>query len=202
MKLTKLALAASTLFISSMSMAGTLSATSMVDIVAFDGHRMKSGTTQVQVSENKTHQVVVEVGGIVEGDFFNSEKIILTFQGSAENAKVETPRLQSKLDVSKFQENPTLTIKTASGKVIAHKQDILRGEGFLGNTRVEDNLTKYNLGKNVASVEAFATAPLEAKGQIIVDTNKVSDAELQLLFQKADKETQKRFLDWAKQNAK
>lgn len=202
MKLTKLALAASTLFISSMSMAGTLSATSMVDIIAFDGHRMKSGTTQVQVSENQTHQVVVEVGGIVDGDFFNSEKIILTFQGSAENAQLETPRLKSKLDVSKFQENPTFTIKTASGKVIAHKQDVLRGEGFLGNTRVEDNLTKYNLGKNVASVEKLATAPLEAKGQIVVDTKNVTEDKLQVLFKNADKDTQKRFLEWAKKNAK
>lgn len=202
MKLTKLALAASTLFISSMSMAGTLSASSMVEIVAFDGHRMKSGTTQVQVSENQTHQVVVEVGGIVDGDFFNSEKIILTFQGSAENAQLETPRLKSKLDVSKFQENPTFTIKTASGKVIAHKQDVLRGEGFLGNTRVEDNLTKYNLGKNVASVEKLATAPLEAKGQIVVDTKNVTEDKLQVLFKNADKETQKRFLEWAKKNAK
>lgn len=202
MKLTKLALAASTLFISSMSMAGTLSATSMVDIIAFDGHRMKSGTTQVQVSENQTHQVVVEVGGIVDGDFFNSEKIILTFQGSAENAQLDTPRLKSKLDVSKFQENPTFTIKTASGKVIAHKQDVLRGEGFLGNTRVEDNLTKYNLGKNVASVEKLATAPLEAKGQIVVDTKNVTEDKLQVLFKNADKETQKRFLEWAKKNAK
>lgn len=202
MKLTKLALAASTLFISSMSMAGTLSASSMVEIVAFDGHRMKSGTTQVQVSENQTHQVVVEVGGIVDGDFFNSEKIILTFQGSAENAQLDTPRLKSKLDVSKFQENPTFTIKTASGKVIAHKQDVLRGEGFLGNTRVEDNLTKYNLGKNVASVEKLATAPLEAKGQIVVDTKNVTEDKLQVLFKNADKETQKRFLEWAKKNAK
>ncbi|HGO5855509.1 DUF2057 family protein [Mannheimia glucosida] len=202
MKLTKIAVSLAALVVSSMSMAGTLSTSSMVDILAFDGQRVKSGTTSVQMSENKTHQVVVEVGGTVEGDFFTSDQIILTFQGSAENAKLETPRLNSKLDLRKFQENQTVAIKTDSGKVISHKQDFLKGEGFLAKTRVEDNLTKYNLAKKTASVEQFATAPLEAKGQIVVDTNKVSQEELQLLFRKADKDTQKRFLEWAKKNIK
>lgn len=202
MKLTKMALAVGTLIVSSMSMAGTLSSSPMVEILAFDGQRVKSGTTSVQISENKTHQVVVEVAGTINGDYFSSDQLILTFQGSAENAKLETPKLRSKLDLRKFQENQTVTIKTDSGNVIPHKQDFLKGEGFLASTRVEENLTKYNLGKNKASVQKFATAPLEAKGQIIVDTNKVSQEELQLLFQKADKETQKRFLDWANKNAK
>ncbi|QIM66879.1 hypothetical protein A4G16_05580 [Mannheimia granulomatis] len=202
MKLTKMALALSTLFISSMSVAGTLSSSSMVEILAFDGQRVKSGTSSVQMNENQTHQVVVEVAGIVEGDYFNSDKLILTFQGSAENAKLEPPRLQSKLDLRKFTENQTVSIKTDSGKVISHKQDFLKGEGFLGSTRVEENLSKYNLGKHPASVEKLANAALEAKGQMLVDTKNVSQEQLQVLFQKADKETQKRFLDWAKKNAK
>ncbi len=128
MKLTKIALSLTALVVSSMSVAGTLSTSSMVDILAFDGQRVKSGTTSVQMSENKTHQVVVEVGGTVEGDFFTSDQIILTFQGSAENAKLETPRLNSKLDLRKFQENQTVAIKTDSGKVISHKQDFLKGK--------------------------------------------------------------------------
>ncbi|MDD0823608.1 DUF2057 family protein [Mannheimia sp. AT1] len=202
MKLTKMALAVGTLFVSAVSMAGTLSSSPKVEILAFDGQRVKSGTTSVQINENQTHQVVVEVAGTVEGDYFTSEQIILTFQGSAENAKLEAPRLNSKLDLRKFKDNQTVTIKTASGKVISHKQDFLKGEGFLASTRIEENLSKYNLAKNPASVQKFATAPLEAKGQIIVDTNKVSQEELQLLFQKADKETQKRFLDWATKNTK
>lgn len=202
MKLSKTAIALSTLLASTISVAGTLSSSPMVEILAFDGKRLKSGTTSVQINENQTHQVVVEVSGTVENDFYTSDQIILTFQGSAENAKLEIPSLRSKMDVRKFQENQTVKITTASGKVISHKQDFLKGEGFLASTRIEDNLSKYNLGKNTASVERFATAPLEAKGQIIVDTNKVSQEELQLLFQKADKATQQRFLDWAKKNTK
>lgn len=202
MKLTKMAVALAALVASSMGIAGTLSSSDKVEILAFDGQRVKKGTTVVQISENKTHQVVVEVAGIIDGDFFSSDQIILTFQGTAENAKLTAPRLNSKLDLRKFQENQTVAIKTDSGKIISHKQDFLKGEGFLATTRVEENLSKYNLAKNVASVEKFATAPFEAKGQIVVDTNKVSETELQLLFQKADKETQKRFLDWAKKNVK
>lgn len=202
MKLTKMALALGTLLVSSMSVAGTLSSSHFVDILAFDGQRVKSGTKSVQISENQTHQVVVEVSGTVEGDFFTSDQMILTFQGSAENVTLETPRLRTKLDLNKFNENQTVMIKTDSGKVIPHKQDFLKGEGFLATTRVEENLSKYNLGKYPASVEKFATAPLEAKGQMVVDTKNVSEQQLQVLFEKADKETQKRFLDWAKKNAK
>lgn len=202
MKLTKMALAIATLAVSSIGVAGTLSSSPMVEILALDGKKMKLGTTSVQISENKTHQVVVEVAGTIGDDFFTSEQIILTFQGTAENAKIEIPRLSSKLDLRKFQENQAITIKTDSGKVISHKQDLLKGEGFLAKTRVEENLSKYNLAKKAASVKTFATAPLEAKGQIVVDTNKVSESELQLLFQKADKQTQKRFLDWVEKNVK
>ena len=202
MKLTKMALTLTALVVSSMSVASTLSSSSAVEILAFDGKRVKSGTTSVEMTPNKTHQAVVEVAGTIDGDFFTSDQMIVTFQGSAENATLEAPRLNTKMDLRKFKENQTVMIKTASGQVISHKQDFLKGEGFLASTRVEENLTKYNLGKNTASVEKFATAPLEAKGQIVVDTNKVSEAELQLLFQKADKETQKRFLDWAKKNLK
>lgn len=202
MKLSKMALAIGTLFMSALSLAGTLSSSSKVDILAFDGQRVKSGTSSVQIDRNKTHQIVVEVSGTVEGDYFTSDQLILTFEGSDENAKLETPRLNSKLDLRKFQENQTVIIRTVSGNVIPHKQDFLKGDGFLASTRVEENLSKYNLGKKIASVEKFATAPLQAKGQIIVDTNKVSQKELQLLFQKADKETQKRFLDWANKNTK
>lgn len=197
-----MALTIATLAVSSIGVAGTLSSASMLEILALDGKKMKVGTTSVQISENKTHQVVVEVAGTIGDDFFTSDQIILTFQGTAENAKIEIPRLSSKLDLRKFQENQAITIKTDSGKVISHKQDVLKGEGFLAKTRVEENLSKYNLGKKVASVKMFATAPLEAKGQIVVDTNKVSESELQLLFQKADKQTQKRFLDWVEKNVK
>ena len=202
MKLTKMALTAAALVVSSMSVAGTLSSSNMVEILAFDGQRVKKGTTSVQISDNKTHQVVIEIGGTVEGNFFTSDQIILTFQGTTENATIEPPRMKSKLDVRSFQDNQRVTIKSESGNVIAHKQDFLKGEGFLAKTRVEENLSKYNLGKNPASVEQFANAAFEAKGQIIVDTNKVSESELQLLFQKADPKTQKRFLDWAKKNTK
>ena len=67
---------------------------------------------------------------------------------------------------------------------------------------MEENLAKYNAGKGVAAIPAFTNAAIEAKGQMIVSTNNIKEEELQLLFSKADKETQQRFLEWAKKNAK
>ena len=54
----------------------------------------------------------------------------------------------------------------------------------------------------MAAVPAFVNATFEAKGQIVVETKNVKEEQLQLLFSKADKETQQRFLEWAKKNAK
>ena len=79
---------------------------------------------------------------------------------------------------------------------------MLKGEGFAPNSRIEDNLAKYNAGKGVAAMPAFVNATFEAKGQIVVETKNIKEEQLQLLFSKADKETQKRFLEWAKKNVK
>ncbi len=201
MKLAKTAIAAMLLAASSMATAGTLTSPETVEILTFDGQYVKKGT-KIQINDTNVHQIVVSVGDIVNGSYFSLDPIVLTFNGSSEDILVSVPTFRSDYDVTKFKNNPSFKIETASGKVLSHKQDYLKGEGFVPNSRVESNLAKYNAGKGVAAVPAFANAVLEAKGQMVVETKNIKEEQLQLLFSKADKETQKRFLEWAKQNAK
>ncbi|WGE36427.1 DUF2057 domain-containing protein [Actinobacillus genomosp. 1] len=197
MKLAKMAVAVATLAVSSFSMAGTLTASDSVELLAFDGQKVARGTAGLSI-DGKVHQVVVSVSDIVDGSYFSIDPIILTFNGTDEDAKIITPKFTSNFTVDKFKKELNFKIETASGKEITYKRDFLKGEGFAPNSRVEDNLAKYNASKAVASVPAFTNAALESKGQMVIETNNVKEEQLQVLFKKADKETQKRFLEWAK----
>lgn len=201
MKLAKLAITIAAFAATSATWAGNLTASSNVEILALDGVKVRMGE-KPQINDTQVHQVVITAGDIVDGSYYAIDPIVLKFNGSTEDIEISAPALRNKAIAEKFKNNPTFEIKTASGKVLAHQQDPLKGEGFAPNSRVEDNLAKYNAGKGVAAVPTFTNAVLESKGQMIVQTNNIKEEELQLLFQKADKETQKRFLDWAKKNAK
>lgn len=201
MKLAKLALTVAALAATSATWAGNLTASSNVEILALDGVRLKMGD-KPQINDDKVHQVVVSAGDIIDGAYYSTDPFVLKFNGSTENIEISAPVLRNKTEVAQYKSKPTFNITTASGKALGFEQDLLKGEGFAPNTRIEDNLAKYNASKGVAAVPAFTNAVLESKGQMIVQTNNIKEEELQILFQKADKETQKRFLDWAKKNAK
>ena len=181
MKLAKLMMTTTACLAATFATAGTLKTPNTVEMLALDGQSVKRWE-DVQINDTKTHQVVVSVGDIVDGKYFSMNPIVLTFEGTNEEMTLVVPQFRSSHDVNKFQANPTFKIQTASGKEIPFKQDMLKGEGFAPN--------------------AFVNATFEAKGQIVVETKNVKEEQLQLLFSKADKETQQRFLEWAKKNAK
>lgn len=211
MKLGRIALTVATLTASTLGFSATLTASSNVTFLAFDGQKVKKNTTELQISDNKTHQAVVEVSSIYSSgsdeNFFESAPIIVTFNGSNENIVISAPKLSSQQEVSKFQRSPSLKVATASGKTIETKQDVLKGEGFMPNVSIEDNIAKYNSGDKQAAVKGLATTTIPAaiaangkasKGKVMVQGENIAEQQLQYWFQQADKETQKRFLDWAK----
>lgn len=195
MRLSKLMITL-TVLASTASWAGTLTVGSNIELLAYNGQKVSSNTA-INL-DNGTHQVAVSVSDIINGSYFSIEPMILTFNSSNENIKISTPKLTSGLAVDKFRKALDFQIETDSGNKISYKKDFLKGEGFVPNAQVEDNLARYNRRQSPASVPAFANAPLEAKGQILVETNNVKEEQLQLLFKKADKITQKRFVEWAK----
>ena len=211
MKLGKIALAISALMFGATAFAGTITGSSNITFLAFDGQKVRKNTN-FQVNDTKPHQVVLEVSSIYQSGsdsaFFESQPIILTFEGSSEDIKITAPNLRSDIDVTKFKKSPSFKIETVSGKTLPYKQDYLKGEGFMPNANIVDNLANYNSGDGVAAVKGFAMSAMPmavvngsnkaTKGKVMVQGENIAEQQLQYWFQQADKETQKRFLDWAK----
>lgn len=206
-KFTRIALSLAALTLSSAAFAGTLTSTSNVTVLAFDGQKVKKDSL-LQVSANKTHQAVVEVSSLYQSGsdkhFFESQPIVIRFNGSNEDVKLSAPNLQSELAIAKFKKSPTFELKTAAGQTLNYEQDYLKGEGFMPNAHILDNLASYNAGDGKAAVKTLTshTAVVQnaktAKGKITVQGENIAEQQLQYWFQQADKDTQKRFLDWAK----
>ncbi|KAE9538273.1 DUF2057 domain-containing protein [Ursidibacter maritimus] len=211
MKLAKIAFTLSALFISATALAGTVSSSSNINFLAFDGQKVKK-STKLEVNDSNQHQVVVEVSSIYhsgsDSSFFESQPIVITFAGSNEDIKITTPDLRTDSNVAEFKKSPKFSVKTASGKDVEYKHDYLKAEGFMPNANIIENLSNYNSGNNVASLKTLAVTPMAAmmpasngkaaKGKVMVQGENIAEQQLQYWFQQADKETQKRFLDWAK----
>ncbi|VEI45208.1 Uncharacterized protein conserved in bacteria (DUF2057) [Actinobacillus equuli] len=74
------------------SIAGTLTTSDSVELLAFDGQKVAKGTAGLSI-DSKVHQVVVSVSDIVDGSYFSIDPVILTFNGTDEDAKIVTPNL-------------------------------------------------------------------------------------------------------------
>lgn len=215
MKFRVAALASAALFASSISFAGVVTSSSNIDFLAIDGQKasksMLKQNRSFTINDEQIHQVVVRVSEIVRAGsdrtLFESDPIIVTFKGTAEDIVISAPRLDSQSAADKFKKSPVITVKTARGAVIETKQEYLKQEGFLPGLNLVENLSEYNASGSLASVQAFASSAMPAampgfagkatKGKIVVQGENVSEQMLQYWFQQADKATQQRFLNWA-----
>lgn len=223
MKLQAVALGVLALCAGTASFAAQVTASQNLDFLAVDGQKASKSllkqTKSLNLSDTDTHQVVVRLGEIIGGgsdqSFFESNPVIVTFQGSAEDLVITAPGVRSQSAGDKFNANPEITVKTKSGQTIPAKVDVLKQEGLFPGANVISDLAEYNASGATASVAAFATsasapaAPMvamapaagnskAAKGKVVVQGQNVAEQQLQYWFQQADKETQTRFLNWAK----
>ena len=219
MKFRFAALATAALLTSTASLAGVVTSSSNLEFLAIDGQKASKNLLKearsFNVNDTNKHQVVVRLAEVVRAGsdrtLFESDPIIVTFQGSAEDIQLSAPHLDNERDVENFKAKPTITVKTTSGKEVASQQDVLRQEGFLPNLNLVQNLSEYNSSGAVAAVSAFATSAMPtavpvavnasgkaSKGKVVVQGENVQEQQLQYWFQQADKETQARFLEWAK----
>ncbi|OOF58958.1 curli polymerization inhibitor CsgI-related protein [Rodentibacter myodis] len=223
MKLRTLAFGIATLFASTAAFAGMVSSSSNMDFLAIDGQKASKSllkeTRSFNVNDTNPHQVVVRVSEIVGGgssqSLFESNPIIVTFQGTGEDMVISAPSIRSKGEAEKFNASPVINVKTTSGKEVAAKIDVLKQEGLFPSANVVNDLAGYNASGAAAAVPAFAAATMPAapmmavapaangkatKGKVVVQGENVAEQQLQYWFQQADKETQARFLNWAKSN--
>ena len=120
---------------------------------------------------------------------------------------VSAEKIRSKEDGEKFNAQPQITVKTKSGNVIDAKIDTLKQEGLFPAANIVNDLAEYNASNAPAAVSALAAPAVgimpaasgkAAKGKVVVQGENVAEQQLQYWFQQADKETQTRFLNWAK----
>ncbi|WP_075320099.1 curli polymerization inhibitor CsgI-related protein, partial [Histophilus somni] len=160
MKFSFAALASAMLLTSTAAFAGIVTSSSNIDFLAIDGQKankdLLKSTKSFNINESQTHQVVVRVSEIVrhgsDRSLYESDPIVVTFQGTNEDVVISAPKLENERDIKNFKDSPSVIVKTNSGKIIATKQEILKQEGFLPGANLIDTLSEYNASGSVASV--------------------------------------------------
>ncbi len=216
MKLCKFALGVVALAVSTSSLAGMVTTSSNLEFLAINGQKASKSILKEKKSfnaeANQTQQVVVRLGEIVGSGssqaLFESNPIIVTFQSPADDVVVSAEKIRSKEDGEKFNAQPQITVKTKSGNVIDAKIDTLKQEGLFPSANIVNDLAEYNASNAPAAVSTLAAPAVgmmpaassekAAKGKVVVQGENVAEQQLQYWFQQADKETQTRFLNWAK----
>ncbi|AXP41700.1 TPA: DUF2057 domain-containing protein [Haemophilus influenzae] len=218
MKLRAVVLGLATLCASTATFAGMVSTSSNLEFLAIDGQKASKSLGKAKtftVDDTQNHQVVVRLNEIVGSgsnqSLFESNPVIVTFQGNAEDLVISAPVIRNLDSGDKFNQMPNITVKTKSGNAISAKVDVLKQEGLFPSGNVLNDLAEYNASGAAASVSKF-TATTSAnsmvaapagnakanKGKVVVQGENVAEQQLQYWFQQADKETQTRFLNWAK----
>ena len=195
---------AATFLASTASFAGVVTGSSNIDFLAIDGQKpaksMLKENHAFNVNDTQKHQVVVRESEIIQSGsdrvLFESDPIVVAFQGTPDDIVISAPRLQNERDVNAFKQAPIISVKTPSGRDVANQQE---------------DLSEYNASGAPAAVAAFAgTAPAAvavggtaaagkvSKGKVTLQGENVAEQMLQYWYQQADKETQARFIDWAK----
>ena len=219
MKLRAVVLGLATLCASTATFAGMVSTSSNLELLAIDGQKASKSLTKdtktFAVNDTQNHQVVVRLSEIIGSGssqtLFESNPVIVTFQGNAEDLVISAPAIRGRSEGDKFNEMPSIIVKTKSGNTLSAKVDVLKQEGLFPSANVVNDLAEYNASGAIASVAAFAAttaaSPMVAtpasnakanKGKVVVQGENVAEQQLQYWFQQADKETQTRFLNWAK----
>ena len=219
MKLRAVVLGLATLCASTATFAGMVSTSSNLELLAIDGQKASKSLAKdakiFAVNDTQNHQVVVRLSEIIGSGssqtLFESNPVIVTFQGSTEDLVISAPVIRSRSESDKFNEMPSIIVKTKSGNTLSAKVDVLKQEGLFPSANVVNDLAEYNASGATASVAAFAAttaaSPMVAtpasnakvnKGKVVVQGENVAEQQLQYWFQQADKETQTRFLNWVK----
>ena len=219
MKLRAVVLGLATLCASTATFAGMVSTSSNLELLAIDGQKASKSLAKdaktFAVNDTQNHQVVVRLSEIIGSGssqtLFESNPVIVTFQGSTEDLVISAPVIRSRSESDKFNEMPSIIVKTKSGNTLSTKVDVLKQEGLFPSANVVNDLAEYNASGATASVSAFAAttaaSPMVAtpasnakanKGKVVVQGENVAEQQLQYWFQQADKETHTRFLNWVK----
>lgn len=106
---------------------------------------------------------------------FTSQATILTFEGKDSRYQIKMPPINSQRDADKFNQQPWLTIKNASGDLVDYKIDILVKEGLQIGRDYTGELETYNTNNGIAAIALFP--PLKQQPKIMPFDNQQAHIE-------------------------
>ncbi|WP_119969084.1 DUF2057 family protein [Shewanella japonica] len=107
---------------------------------------------------------------------FNSDPVILTFDANNAEYELSLPSIRNKNAANKFNNTPSVTLRSNQSNSVAYQADILRKDGLQLGRDYQEELLTYNQTQQLASVAAFAptnTVPTNTVSTNTVSTNTV-----------------------------
>jgi uncharacterized protein YccT (UPF0319 family) len=209
------------LLLSVSAAATTLKLSPYIDLLAVDGKKMTGsllkGADSLELDGGQ-HQLLFKVTKPVRKNarsqvLYTSQPLIAVFNSQGiDSVSIELPRIENERDGRHFDETVNYKIIDKNGKALALKRDVLPMHALSAGVNLEKVIADYNAQDRPASVPALAhlraTTIADTPGTtktnqkvITLQGGNVSEQMLQYWFLQADKETQKRFITWANQQA-
>ncbi|MFC0227934.1 DUF2057 family protein [Serratia aquatilis] len=197
--------------------ATTLKLSPDIDLMMVDGKRMTGsllkGADSLELDAGQ-HQLMFKVTKSVRKDpqtqvpYVSSPLIVVFDSQNVSSVTIELPRLESVRDGKHFDEEPNYRVLDANSKALAIKSDVLPVKSLPDDSKLERFIADYNGLNRKASVPALAHLSISALAAqpenkttsqkvITLKGENVSEQMLQYWFLRADRETQKRFINWA-----
>lgn len=212
------------------TMAATLKLPQEVNLLVIDGKKVSGslfkGSKGLELVDGH-HQILFRVEkpvryGSRDEDMYSSDALIANFDSTnSDIISISLPRIVTKAEATRFDKNPTFTLVNEKGQTINSVQDKLVLQGLVVAIDLEMEMAKYNAGNSIASIPSLAQIsivnpagyppvampPVTTTRTPVPQTSVTLKGEtaeeemLQYWYQRADKETRKRFLDWANKNS-
>lgn len=197
--------------------ATTLKLSPDIDLMMVDGKKMTGsllkGADSLELDDGQ-HQLLFKVTKSVRKDpqtqtpYVSSPLIVVFDSQNVSSVIIELPRIESVRDGKHFDEAPNFSVLDANGKALAIKSDVLPLKSLPDESRLERFIADYNGLDRKASVPALAhlsASAMAAESEsntasqkvITLKGENVSEQMLHYWFLRADRETQKRFINWA-----
>ncbi|CND88434.1 DUF2057 family protein [Yersinia nurmii] len=209
------------------ALATTLKLSPEIDLLVVDGKNMSGsllkGAESLELNSGQ-HQILFKVTKNLPSStpaqmFYSSPPLIVVFNTqNVKSVAIHLPTIANTQEGQKFSRNPLYQLIDHNAHILPVRSDMLHPDDLTSSASLENIMAIYNLGNHKASVPSFAAIPpstvsavpgttLPAAGNGIADKTtrlngeNVSEQMLQYWYLQADKETQQRFLLWARKHA-
>ncbi|EOW6772122.1 DUF2057 family protein [Cronobacter muytjensii] len=144
---------------------------------------------------------------------YDSDTIIAKFSVSSENVRMVMPNYWTIAEAEEKIKNLTWQLKTNSGKIIPHVQDILPGKGLQFTRDYEKEAKQYNQRNGIAAIEVVSSIrtqvpanPSQVRNDVVTGKNTAGSNSpemqataldmLKYWYDKADDSTRNNFEDY------